>query len=131
MSNAKWMKEDLLDSRDLADRMEELEALDDKNRLSPSESDELEVLEKLQHDLENEGVSGWTDGIMLIEMGYFHSTYAEELIGEIYGDIEGEMLKKGFPYNLFNMDWDDVAEVLSSDYQVVRIGTQDYYAQSA
>jgi len=128
MSNAKWMKEDLLDSRDLADRMAELEG---KNRLSSSESDELEVLEKLQHDLEREGVSGWTDGIVLIEMNYFHSTYAEELIGEIYGDIEGEMLKKGFPYNLFNMDWDDVAEVLSSDYQVVRIGTQDYYAQSA
>lgn len=116
--------DDVIDSRDVIARIEELEneqdtlqgALDggsqeDINALDAWESEGGEELKTLLALAEQcEGYSGdWPDGATLIRESYFQ-TYAEELAGDI-GAIDP---KATWPNNC--IDWERAARELAMDY---------------
>ncbi len=108
--------EDILDSRDIIERIEELEGLLDieAGEVMPGTSgyyedlrDELEMLQSIAEQAAPYAPD-WEYGTALINADYW-PTYAEEMIKDI-GDI---------PENLpsyIHIDWESTAEALLVDY---------------
>ena len=135
--------EDVIDSRDIIERIEELEENletcphcgegiyfedDETNFVCPEcekpvfddlEEDELDALKALQD--EADGSPDWPHGKTLIRDSYF-TEYAEELCKDI-GDLPHEL-----PWYIENhIDWDGVAEELKADYMDVDFGGVSYF----
>lgn len=96
--------EDILDTRDVLARIEELEADDERDE---DDSEELAAL--LAFKAEFEGCSDWNYGEALIRETYF-KTYAQELADDI-GAIDRNA---NWPCNC--IDWDEAADLLRQDY---------------
>ena len=119
--------EDVIDSRDIIERIEELESeradleseVDDTNveieeakqalaDWDDENGEELAVLKAVAEEGENYG--DWTYGVALIRESYF-TEYCEELCSDI-GDIPKEL-----PWYIANhIDWDGVANEIRMDY---------------
>lgn len=114
--------QDMIDSRDLLERLEELEAREeeiDAAAESDDESDgdekaELAALRELQSETEGYAGDNWRDGVTFIRDSYFEQ-YAEELADDI-GAIDKEAR---WPVN--HIDWKAAADELRQDYTEVEI----------
>lgn len=107
---------DILDSRDVDERIEELE---DDDELLEDETDELEALKTLQE--EGQGYCcDWKHGATLIRDSYFKE-YAEELAGDI-GAIDPSA---GWPLSC--IDWEQAATELQIDYSSIDFDGIDYW----
>ena len=131
--------DDIIDSRDIEERIEELEteleeltqALEDADGEDEVEEAELnlevfdessdgEELKNLRDFREEVGSSEWEYGLTLIKDSYF-VTYAKELAYDI-GAIE-----KDLPWPANHIDWDAAADALQYDYSSASIDGETYY----
>lgn len=130
---------DIIDSRDIINRIkvleaaladfeaeqqekaEEGEAPPEKSKfISEDEEAELKLLQDIEEQADNEE---WNYGTTLIRESYF-PTYAEELCTEI-GDIPA-----GLPwYIAAHIDWEGVAEELKMDYIEIDFDGVSYYVR--
>jgi|AACY02.16.fsa_nt_gi hypothetical protein len=106
--------DDIIDSRDVLERIDDLEGTEFED-----EQEELSALRELA--LECEGVSDWEHGTALIRDSYFVS-YAEELAEDLYD------MNQGWPF--CHIDWDAAAETLKQDYINVEFDGTTYWVRS-
>ena len=117
---------DIIDSRDIIDRVEELEsdeanAIEDDEELSENDQEELNSLRELT--IQGEESPDWKYGEALIRDSYF-TEYAQELTGEIgvvYTDAT-------WPNN--HIDWDAAASELKFDYYTIDYDGVSYWMRS-
>ena len=139
--------QDVIDSRDVIKRIEELEAekqeleeildglvkewgeVEEKEEAAEAliewkdnYGEELEVLKKLAKDGEDYAPD-WIHGAGLIHEDYF-TEYCEELCKDI-GDIPKEL-----PWYIANhIDWDGVADEIKQDYTEIDFDGETYYVR--
>lgn len=106
----------ILDSRDLIERMNELEA--DEADLDEVERDELAAI----RELAEEGIEDWQYGAQLIPVSEFQE-YAQELAEDI-GAIPADN-----PWPCYCIDWEWAARELAMDYTLVTFQGVDYYVR--
>jgi hypothetical protein len=126
--------EELQDERQfLADEVEEAEAGDDEAATQAAraalaewdggdEAQELRALMALQD--EAEGYSDWTHGATLIRDSYFPE-YARDLAEELHGN---KIRDAEWPFS--HIDWDAAADKLLADYASVSFDGVDYWVRS-
>ena len=140
MANEIYNTQDVIDSRDVIERIEELEAekqelLDDIEEADEEDApeikeelitwidqygEELEALKKLAKDGEDYAPD-WIYGAGLIHEDYF-TEYCEDLCKDI-GDIPQEL-----PWYIANhIDWDGVASEIKMDYTEIDFDGATYY----
>lgn len=134
-------REDIIDSRTVIARIEELEsefndlqtaadeAAESGDTVAAAEAqsaiddwedrDELKALQGLQS--EAEGYSDWTHGATLIRDSYF-PRYAEELASDI---SDYDTRKVSWPFTC--IDWDRAATELQADYTSVEFDGETYW----
>lgn len=124
--------DDIIDSRDVIARIEELEGLKEEARVSDMapldrvafsdpEAAELESLKKLA--AEGDGVDDWEYGACLIRDSHFID-YAQELAE----DLEGSGIREAqWPYR--HIDWERAADELKQDYTAVEFDGVTYWAR--
>jgi hypothetical protein len=116
--NAPTNYDDVIDSRDIIERIELLQGLDDRDE---EEREELEALEALAADAS--GSPGWQHGETLIRDSYFKE-YAQELAEDC------GMLEHATAWPLTCIDWDHAARELQYDYTAVEFGGVSYWIRS-
>lgn len=126
--------EELQDERQpLADALEEAEADDDAAATEAAqtalqewdateEGEELRALLALQD--EAEGYSDWQHGAALIRDSYFED-YARDLAEDLHGNA---IRNAEWPYS--HIDWEAAADALKQDYTCVDFAGVDYWVQS-
>ena len=122
--------EDILDSRDIIARIEELEGDKESAESDPEEygslfteddAEELRVLQELAD--EGEGHSDWSYGATLIRESYF-AVYAQELADDICPSPDARDLAEQWPYR--HIDWEAAAQELRMDYGSVEFDGTTY-----
>jgi len=134
--------QDVIDSRDIIERLEELtaeeegliadieeadadeeaEAKEALNSWLEENGDELDILKELNNDGSN--FPDWDCGATLINEDYFEE-YCEELCKDI-GDIPSDL-----PWYIANhIDWEGVAEEIKQDYGTVEFDGQTFYIRA-
>lgn len=108
--------EDMIDSRDVIERIDELEADDD---LDENEREELAALKALADEAEGYA-DDWQYGETLIRGTYF-TEYAKELADDI-GAIAGTE-----QWPLMHIDWEAAADDLKHDYTEVEFDGVPYF----
>lgn len=119
--------DDFIDSRDIIDRIGELElshqiAMEADEEWDDDEKEELEKLNDFLDEVRNVA-EDWEYGATIIHEDYF-VTYAEELardIGAVGGEVEH--------WPLMYIDWEAAAEALKYDYSVVDFDGSTYYTR--
>ena len=112
--------EDLIDSRDIIERIEDLQI--DIDSLDSDEKEELDTLIELQSQCEDYSPD-WQYGESLIRNSYFKE-YAQELaedIGAIPSDLN---------WPACHIDWDEAADHLKMDYTSVDFDGVEYWIRS-
>ena len=109
--------EDIIDSRDVIERISELEDAD----RDEVEQDELDMLLALQAEAEGYIVD-WEHGEALIRDSYFQQ-YAEGL-AESIGAID-----RNASWPLSYIDWEGAADALKMDYTAIMYGDVTYWAR--
>src|SRR5258708_38218098 len=110
--------DDVLDSRDIIERIEELEGLDERDE---DEAQELVTLKALAE--EASGSPDWSYGEVLIRDSHF-TDYAQELAEDC------GMLKDATSWPLTCIDWEQAARELKYDYFSVEFDGVDYWIRS-
>lgn len=105
--------EDIIDSRDVLERISYLEGTEDED-----EKHELKMLEELAGQCE--GHSDWGYGEALIRGEYF-TEYAEDLAYEL-----GVISRKA-QWPIKHIDWEAAAEELKQEYAEVEFGDTTYF----
>ena len=106
--------DDLIDSRDIIERIAELRGSNDKD-----DREERRTLVALAEECEMSG--DWPDGATLISDSYWPE-YARQLVEDI-GDMPSSL-----PFYLeHNIDWDGVANDLQADYFSVDFDGEEYW----
>lgn len=121
--------DDVIDSRDVIERIEELESalknfLDENDVLLEEnfpDIDELRVLRKLANKAEQYS-SDWEHGEILIRYSYWQE-YVQEML-EDCGDIP-----KNLPWYIA-IDWETTADNISQDYALVEFDGVEYYIRN-
>ncbi len=103
--------QDTLDSRDIEERIEELEDDNVIQKLDAEDSTELAILRELRAEVQDNNTE-WSDGVQLIRDSYFVE-YAQELAEDIGQTVSAEK----WPFN--NIDWSSAARELQMDYTEV------------
>ena len=111
--------QDIIDSRDIIERIEELENDEDLDEL---DKDELKMLKDLAKEGEDYS-SDWKYGETLIRDTYFVE-YAMDL-AEDTGAIDP---KANWPTNC--IDWEKAARELQMDYSIIDFDGVDYWIHS-
>lgn len=109
--------QDVIDSRDVIARIEELEAIEADERDS-DEQDELTALLKLQYQAEPYS-DDWKYGATLISESYF-TDYTEELLKDC-GYLPAELP------SWIVIDWEETAENVKVDYTSVEFDGVTYW----
>ena len=125
MKNEISNHDDMIDSRDIIERIEELENMsldEDGNGLDEDETKELEILYALQKEGEDYS-SDWEYGETLIRDTYF-TDYAMEMAYDI-GAVDP---KANWPANC--IDWEQAARELQMDYSIIDYDGIDYWIRS-
>lgn len=112
---------DVMDSRDVIERIEELEAEKEAEDFPEDDAEELAKLLKLRD--EAEGSPDWEYGETLVADSYFKE-YAEQLAEDI-GAVNQDAT---WPNNF--IDWDAAAEALKQDYMSVTFGETEYWIRA-
>jgi len=110
---------DILDTRDIIERLAELEAEDVE--LDEDEQEELEALVSLREQAEGQ-MEDWPHGETLIADHYF-TEFAEQYASDM-GAINGDAV---WPIN--HIDWDEAAEDLKQDYSEYTLRGTTYWAR--
>ncbi len=118
MRNAPSNMDDVLDSRDIIERIELLESLEDRDEL---EAEELTALKALTE--EASGSPDWSYGETLIRDSYFQN-YAQELAEDC------GMLKDATSWPLTCIDWEQAARELQYDYTSAEFDGVTYWIRS-
>lgn len=123
MHNTISNSDDVVDSRDVIERIEELRAeLDDETGTAgDDEKAELLALEELQEEVRGY-CPDWKYGATLVRDSYFRK-YAQSLADDI-GAID---LDAGWPCNC--IDWDEAANQLQADYTAVEFDGVTYWVR--
>lgn len=111
--------QDVIDSRDIIERIEELEGAD---TLEKEEAEELAALQALRTQCE--GYADWEHGETLIHETYF-VTYIEELIDDCYS-LPKEMKSGEWPWRHMKIDFEAAAKEAKQDYAEVDFDGQAY-----
>src|SRR5437879_309262 len=104
MRNAPSNSDDVIDSRDIIERIELLEGLEDRDE---QEKEELAALKALEE--EASGSPDWRYGETLVRDSYF-TDYAQQTAEDC------GMLKDATTWPLTCIDWKEAAEQLQQDY---------------
>ncbi len=114
--------QDIMDSRDVMARIEELEELREGDLENFNETEEAEELKELLEFATYKGEyhPEWEHGVTLIRNSYFKD-YAQELAEEI-GAIDGS---ENWPCNC--IDWEMAARELRIDYTSSEFGGITYW----
>lgn len=118
MANQITNTSDIIDSRDVIER---IDALTIDGDLNDDERDELEALRALAEEVKNY-VADWIYGATLISDDHFVA-YAQQLAEDI-GAIDPHA---GWP--LDSIDWEDAAEDLQMDYTPVDFDGATYWVR--
>jgi len=130
--------QDVIDSRDIIARIEELEAdienIDDmpegdmlKNTVEGDEMRaELKVLKSVADECE--GCGDWKYGETLIRDSYF-TDYTEQLIDDCY-ELPKEFKSGKWPFSHMKIDFEAAAEELKSDYMSVEFDGVTYWMRA-
>jgi len=118
--------DDVIDSRDVIERIKELESIEgieDKINALEEDDDALELVALRELASEGEGCADWKYGETLIRDSYFKE-YAQELADDI-GAINSEA---SWPNNC--IDWDRAARELRMDYTAIDFSGVTYWVRS-
>ena len=123
--------DDVIDSRDVIARLQELRELHEAHETDGTEMDqderaEFEALAKLESEAERYG--DWMHGETLIHESYFVE-YAKELVNDCY-QLPTEFQSNTWPWRQMTIEWDAAAEDLKSDYTELEIGGETYYMRA-
>lgn len=122
MAREVFNTDDVIDSRDVIERIEELEeSVNDGETLTSEERDELEALRRLAQQGEHCG--DWEYGEALIRDSYF-TDYARELADDI-GSLPAEI-----SWPCCHIDWEAAARALKMDYTSLDFGGVTYWVRS-
>lgn len=117
----KW-GDDIIDSRDIIARVDELEGREDDED-DPLDEDETEELAKLREIVdEGENCEDWNYGATLVHERYF-TRYAEQFADDI-GAIDS---KATWP--LSYIDWEAAAEALKQDFYEFEVHGETYFGR--
>jgi hypothetical protein len=105
--------DDLIDSRKIISRIEELQNQDE---LDSDEAAELKILEALAATCE--GYGDWMYGTALINEDYF-TKYIKDLIDDNYNIPRELCSTREWPYRHITIDYDAAAREVKSDYAEV------------
>jgi len=108
-------RSDIIDSRDINERIEELELLEDDKDFDDEDKEELGTL----REMADSGREDWEYGVTLINENYFEE-YAQELAEDI-GAIKDDI---GWPCNC--IDWEQAANELRVDYTEIDFNGNAY-----
>ncbi len=108
--------DDIIDSRDINKRIEEL---DDQDDIDEEETEELKTLKALQEEGQSYSPD-WPCGSILINDDYF-TEYAQQLAEDI-GAIDS---KADWPLGF--IDWETAADALKQDYGCIDFDGTDYW----
>ena len=109
MSNQIDNTQDVIDSRDIIARIEELEGIENP---SSEEAQELAILLKVQEQAD--GYSDWEYGEALIRESYF-TDYIKELIADCY-ELPKEFNSGAWPWRHMTLDYQAAADEAEYDY---------------
>lgn len=120
--------DDMIDSRDVIARIEELESsqVDDPGSWTLEDHDELMALRELASD--GEDSPDWTHGETLIRESYF-TDYIRDLINECY-EMPKEFGSGSWPYRHMTIDYEAAAEEAKVDYSEVDFDGVTYLIRS-
>lgn len=135
--------EDVIDSRDIIERVDELEAgiaeddatSEDADSTSPvygeDEREELRTLKALVVEAEGES-SDWVHGEALIRDSYF-TEYAQQLAEDLglTNDNSNQMGTRTNRWPFTHIDWDAAAEELQEDYSSVNFDNVIYWIRNS
>lgn len=119
--NAISNRDTVLDTREILDRIDELQGIEDTDR-DEADTEELAQLQCLIKDVEGLTSEDPWDGIALVREDYFEE-YARELARDI-GAIRNQDPQ---PWPLYCIDWKEAAAELVTDYMEVDFDGQTYY----
>ena len=111
--------QDIIDSRDIIERIEELKSFEGSVELDDIEKEELEVLKAL-NEAGQENCVDWDYGEALIRDDYFKN-YAQSL-AEDCGLIDDDII---WPTNC--IDWDQAVSELQMDYTTINYDGVEYW----
>jgi hypothetical protein len=113
--------EDIIDSRDVIKRIDELQNMrdDEDEDYDDDAREELEALEALAEEASGYAAD-WQHGETLIRDSYF-AEYAEQLADDIGAT------NKDAPWPQNHIDWNAAAEELKQDYTCVEFDGVDYW----
>lgn len=121
MADHPTSNDDIIDSRDVIARIEELELFDEDDELDEDDREYLKALKELAD--EAEGYGDWSHGETLIRHSHFVE-YAEQLAEDIGAVSESA----SWPNNC--IDWDQAAEELKVDYMSVDFDGVEYWMRA-
>lgn len=107
--------ENILDSRAIIQRIEELEEIEHP---STEEAEELATLSRLASEGQKYA-DDWMYGVVLIHSDYF-TAYCRELVQDI-GDVPADLP------SYLEIDWDATADNLKVDYTEIDFGGEVYF----
>lgn len=117
--------DDVIDVRDIIERVEELRLESHNPEADPELVGELKELEKFLSEIAgNGGDHNWEDNwypVTLIKDSYFEE-YAQELASDLYGP---EISNAHWPFN--QIDWSKAAEALQDDYTTEDLENETYW----
>tara|TARA_Y100001938_G_C7943012_1_gene355287 strand:- start:410 stop:781 length:372 start_codon:yes stop_codon:yes gene_type:complete len=117
------LDQDTLDSRDLEERIIELEK---DNNLTDEEKEEYNQLIAIKNDCED---YGWEHGIYFISE-YYWVTYCEDFAYDC-GYMETFKSNNGYNPLSYCVDWEKWADQVKMDYSSITFNNRDYYWREA
>lgn len=112
--------EDVLDSRDIIERMEELQR---NGGLTEDEEEELAALAALADQAESS--PDWSYGEQLIRESYFEE-YTQQLVDDCYPEVAEALTSSNWPMTCLKMDWKQASRDLMTDYTHVEFNGSTY-----
>lgn len=104
--------DDMIDSRDIIERLAVLTVLASDSQADDEELAELAALVEVEKQAK--GSPDWEHGEQLIRDSYF-MTYVQELVDDCFEQPKGHD-ESAWPWRHRTMDWEAAAEELKADY---------------
>lgn len=117
---------DTIDSREIIERIEELE--NEGVEQDTPEGEEYEALKTLAEEGESTYGAEWAYGVTLVRDSYFED-YARELAEEI-GGLSGFSHGEEITWPLQYIDWEAAAEALQIDYMEIEFEGVTYWGRA-
>jgi hypothetical protein len=112
--------DNVFDSRDVEERIKELELFEKDEDFDQEDKDELEKLRAFKDEVNS---SEWDFGLTFISENYFEE-YAQEFAEDIGA------ISKDSQWPLNHIDWEAAARELKMDYSTVEYDNETYYYRS-